>query len=136
MKALSLTQPWATLVASGAKSIETRSWYTPYRGPLAIQAAKSFPRDCRELCLEAPFRNAIVAAGIHFIAHLPLGMMLATCELVDCVRTEMIRDSIDETERAFGDYSNRRYAFVLRNIKPLAVCEPVKGALGLWEWPR
>jgi hypothetical protein len=39
MKALTLTQPSATLVAPGAKRIETRSWPTSYRGPLAIHAA-------------------------------------------------------------------------------------------------
>lgn len=38
IKALSLTQPWATLVAIGAKKIETRSWQTPYRGRLAMLA--------------------------------------------------------------------------------------------------
>ena len=48
MKALTLTQPWATLVAIGAKRIETRSWRTSYRGPLAIHAAKGFPKWARE----------------------------------------------------------------------------------------
>lgn len=43
MKALSLTQPWATLVAIGAKKIETRSWSTSYRGPVAIHASKGYP---------------------------------------------------------------------------------------------
>ena len=40
MKALPVTQPYATLVALGAKHIETRSWSTRYRGPLAIHAGK------------------------------------------------------------------------------------------------
>ena len=40
MKALSLHQPWAWLVATGQKHYETRSWGTPYRGPLAIHAGK------------------------------------------------------------------------------------------------
>lgn len=39
MKALTLHEPWATLVALGVKTIETRSWSTAYRGPLAIHAA-------------------------------------------------------------------------------------------------
>lgn len=39
MKAITLWQPWASLVAIGAKTIETRSWATKYRGPLAIHAA-------------------------------------------------------------------------------------------------
>lgn len=40
-KALSLKQPWADLVASGLKTIETRRWKTNYRGPLLICASKS-----------------------------------------------------------------------------------------------
>ena len=43
MKALTLTPPWATLVALGHKRVETRSWRTQSRGPLAIHAAKGFP---------------------------------------------------------------------------------------------
>lgn len=43
MKALTLTQPWASLVALGEKRIETRSWGTSYRGELAIHAAASIP---------------------------------------------------------------------------------------------
>lgn len=44
MKALTLWQPWAALVAAGVKTIETRSWGTDYRGPLAIHAsAKKVP---------------------------------------------------------------------------------------------
>lgn len=38
MKALTLHQPWATLVAIGAKTVETRGWATKHRGPLAIHA--------------------------------------------------------------------------------------------------
>lgn len=43
MKAVTLWQPWASLVAIGAKTIETRSWATSYRGPLAIHAAARKP---------------------------------------------------------------------------------------------
>jgi len=36
MKALSVKQPWANKIASGEKTIEVRTWYTHYRGPLLI----------------------------------------------------------------------------------------------------
>lgn len=42
MRAISLWQPWASAIALGSKRIETRSWSTSYRGPLAIHAAKSW----------------------------------------------------------------------------------------------
>lgn len=47
MKALTLHQPWATLVALGVKTIETRSWSTRYRGRLLIHAAAKRPDHWR-----------------------------------------------------------------------------------------
>lgn len=41
MKALSVKQPWANLIADGRKDIETRRWSTDYRGPLLIVSSKS-----------------------------------------------------------------------------------------------
>lgn len=43
MKVLTLHQPYATAIALGHKRYETRSWWTSYRGPLAIHAAKGLP---------------------------------------------------------------------------------------------
>lgn len=41
LKALSVKQPWANLIASGEKTIETRLWQTQYRGDLLIVSSKS-----------------------------------------------------------------------------------------------
>jgi hypothetical protein len=98
MRALTLTQPFATLVASGAKRIETRSWKTSYRGPLAIHAAKGFPKAAREVCGHDPFRTALELAGVRFrgqpvrhwyhspypywlVGGLPLGAIVAVATL-------------------------------------------------------
>lgn len=40
MKALTISQPYASLIARGEKFVENRRWPTPYRGPLAIHAGK------------------------------------------------------------------------------------------------
>lgn len=64
MKALSVRQPWASMIARGEKQIEFRSWATSYRGPLLIVASKS-PR----------------------IEGLPAGQAVATATLVGCYRT-------------------------------------------------
>ncbi|MCG0445699.1 ASCH domain-containing protein [Pseudomonas aeruginosa] len=45
MKALSIRQPWAWLVANGHKDIENRDWATSFRGRFLIHAAKSMTRD-------------------------------------------------------------------------------------------
>ncbi len=39
VRAITLWQPWASLVALGLKRFETRSWPTNYRGKLLIHAA-------------------------------------------------------------------------------------------------
>lgn len=145
MKAITLTQPWATLVAIGEKRIETRSWSTSYRGALAIHAAKGFPKVARQISLQSPFIEALNRAG--YLPDLPFGCVVATCRLVDC---RLIVDShfaltvsVDSRmlpplglERKFGDYSPGRYAWILEDVKPLLEPIPAKGALGLWVWDQ
>ena len=60
----SLTQPWASAIAHGAKRIETRDWQSGYRGWVAIHASRAFPPFAREACLEEPLRAALVRAGL------------------------------------------------------------------------
>ena len=63
MNCLSLVQPWATLLLSGAKRYETRCWSTSYRGLLGIHASRRWSADLDYLCLREPFRTALRAAG-------------------------------------------------------------------------
>lgn len=145
MKAITLTEPWAALVALGAKSIETRSWRTPHYGPIAIHAAKGFPggAGARSLCMEQPFRRVLLEGGYRLGEdhNLPLGAVVATAYLVTCIRLDgdaTVRDvlllSEARHERDFGDYSVGRYAWVLRDVAALPEPIPARGALGLWEW--
>lgn len=160
MKVLTLTQPWATLVALGAKRIETRNWATRYRGPLAIHAAKGYGdlgswKAMRDLCGTQPFFEALMPIVPGFDTYcdrdaifeqLPLGAIVAVCELVDCVSTGLYSsvqhgDDIWQVppgnmsrEYSFGDYSPGRFAWLLANVRALPEPVPAKGALGLWEW--
>lgn len=43
VRALTIHQPWASLVAAGVKTIETRSWRTDWRGTLLIHAGAHRP---------------------------------------------------------------------------------------------
>lgn len=81
MKALTLTQPWATLVAIGAKQVETRSWFRNYEGELAVHAAKGFPEDARMECIGGPIQRALDAAGFTDEDLLPRGAIVATCRV-------------------------------------------------------
>jgi hypothetical protein len=147
MKALTLTQPWATLVAISAKKIETRSWSTPYRGPLAIHAAKGFPLDARDFAGCRFVNHFLVTAGYATAdrnAGLPTGCVVATCHLANCLPVEVVDNSrnvwgvslppLSEQERAFGNYDRGRFAWILEDIKPLPEPLPARGAFGLWEW--
>jgi hypothetical protein len=169
MKCLSQMQPFASLVALGAKRIETRSrdFTGGYRGPLAIHASKG--KDYMQLCDEEPFRTALAPlrkpallpdGGIASGIVLPLGCIVAVGDLVEV--KEIIASPQDEhgdtvmtvydhlerlpgwtwtghmnrvrTELAFGDYSPRRYMYMLRNVYALPKPILAKGSLGLWEF--
>jgi len=136
MKAISILQPWASLVAAGSKRFETRSWATTYRGPLAIHASARLPVESRNLCDIGFWAEAM---GIERGAwqRLPLGSVVATCRLVECVSTDRVRLSRGDLEAFFGDFSAGRWAWRLEDVRRLPMPVPAMGRLGLWEWePR
>jgi hypothetical protein len=148
MKALTLTQPYATLIAIGAKRIETRSWSTRYRGPLAIHAAKSLRPVGGERGLVALCRDDVFAQALKGRPLPPLGVIVAVCNLVGITNTEAVIDGYRvqrsdrghvvyfsaDSERAFGDYTPGRYAWLLADVRPIDPPIPATGRQGLWEW--
>src|SRR3954467_5168870 len=112
MKTLSLLQPWASLVIMGLKKIETRSWKTGYRGSLLIHA--SLGKKGSILCTENPFKKYI-----HDFNLLPFGAIIGKVVLEDVLPVEHLLISDHELaaltmeEKAFGDYSTGRYAWIL-----------------------
>ncbi len=129
MKALSLTQPWASLVAFNAKHVETRSWATSYIGPLAIHASKGFPGWAKEFSKEPPV-SVVLGPGFDY----PLGKVLCIVKLMCCRRTEDVRHQLDDQENAFGDYSDGRFAWFLEFVELIEEQPLATGHLGLWEW--
>ncbi len=145
MKALTMTQPWATLVAIGANVIETRDWPTRYRGSFAIHAAKGFSADARALCNKKPFRDALAGAGYPSADALPRGAVVALVNLeslLECgpstlkeIRARAKRGELPLHEADFGDFSDRRYGFVLSDVRRVEPPVPARGMLGFWELP-
>lgn len=142
MKAITLWQPWASLVAYREKRIETRSWYTAYRGPLAIHAAKNFPAEAKLMCKYGEF---LIALSRHFpipvfgwdthYFDLPLGCVIAICRLSSCIQiTESNASGLSEQERAFGDFTPGRFAWMLDDVKRAKTPIPARGFQGLWNW--
>jgi hypothetical protein len=152
MKAITLTQPWATLIAIGAKRIETRGWPTNYRGPLAIHAGKGLGpvhgiSGLIDLLMTEPFRSTLAQHDYMFTADFPRGAIAAVCDLVACRPTAGRRGEqgtgpkyadwvheLSDQERAFGDYTPGRYGWLLDNVRALPEPIPARGALLLWEW--
>jgi hypothetical protein len=114
MKALSLWQPWATWIAEGYKTIETRDWPARYRGPLLICAAKRLDRVYHEEYPDDRF---------------PLGKALAVCALVDC---RPMRKG-DEAA-AMCECEPGRWAWVLADVRRILPF-PVRGSQGLFDVP-
>lgn len=102
MKLITLWQPWASLMAAGVKTIETRGWSTDYRGPLVIHAAKTWNEDCREAIWGEEFWRALRhiydwpdrPLGRLQTARwrLPFGNIVGVCNLIDCLPIEYCGD--------------------------------------------
>lgn len=145
MKAISLWEPWATLMAMGLKRIETRSWETRYRGPLLICAAKKRDGHGRDL-----WNKLIVDRVIDGGDELGFGHALAVVELVQIVRTDfLVHAKSDEAkalraeylggeigpslELRLGNYEPGRFAWLTRSVERVKGRVPVKGKQGLFE---
>jgi hypothetical protein len=135
MKALSLIQPYATLIMLGYKHFETRSWPTKHRGQLAIAASAGKPAWAREVCQTDPIiSNILEFHGLTFDS-LPRGVILGTCEVESMHKMDETWDLVlDDTELACGDYTPGRWAWALKNIIRINHV-PAKGRLGLWKSP-
>lgn len=121
MKALTVRQPWADLIISGAKDVENRSWSTKYRGPLAIHAASAVARasDVEQWCPDGVYGRAMSIRGLK-----NTGIIVGTVELVDVVQDSSSPWAI------LGHHH-----WILANPQSLIGDDvPVKGRLGLWEW--
>lgn len=101
MKALSIRQPWAWLIANGIKNIENRNWSTDFRGEFLIHASKTFDHEGYKFV-----KN-------HFHINIPksfeydLGGIIGKTELIDCVTQH-------DSKWFFG-----KYGFVLINSRPI-----------------
>lgn len=126
MKALTVKQPWASLIAHGIKDIENRTWKTSFRGRVLIHAGKAL---CGKSIFETlnleqynEFREKVGFSGLDFTE--PKGAIIGSVEIVDCVQNH---PSI-WAEKGIWNW-------VLAN--PILFDNPienVKGKLSFWEY--
>jgi hypothetical protein len=133
MKAISLLQPWATLVVMGVKKIETRSWSTPYRGRILIHASLG---KAGSIFTDHPTFTKYIPD----FKKLPLGAIIGEATLTAILRvedfalpdTEMNRMTLEE--KAFGDYSPGRYGWLLEDAMAYDTPIVARGHLRMWEF--
>ena len=154
MRALTLHQPWASLIALGHKTTETRSWPAPESlvgSRIAIHAARRRPR--RD---EWNDRVAEALAGMD----LPLGVIVATARVDGCVRVlsngfaklsepadpgkvwvvdrfgQEHRDAYRMNSDPYGDYSEGRWIWLLSRVRTVEPPIEARGRRDVWTLPR
>src|ERR671916_581061 len=93
MKAISLWQPWASLVIIGAKVWETRSWSTTYRGSLLIHASAKKPSKREKDMFES---DVHFSKYIKEIDLLPFGCLIGTVALKNVYTTSWLLQHMED----------------------------------------
>ena len=163
MKGLTLHEPWASLIACGVKTVETRSWRRSqqYIGErIFIHAAKRRPTQDGLALLAGvdplpqgykrdPASGAIVPDSE---VRIPLGKILAVATLSDFAQVEetnhiyqatgqpMVRaassasmQSVYFVSDKYGDFSVGRWLWILTDVAPVKPPLIARGFQGFWE---
>ncbi len=128
MKAITIKQPWATLIAEGYKEYEFRTWKTKYCGDILIHAGKGIDKKAMER-----FK--------HLNLEYPVGQIITKAIITDCVKVDdRLRDVLAKKDpivykgvinKTSNDWDG--YGFKLENIEKINPIE-VNGKLSLWDY--
>jgi len=139
MRALTILQPYAWLIASGPKRVENRTWPTRYRGPLLIHAGKRLaPNDWwYDDLLASRWRAPLPLPAFHdgeVVTNwarraFPFGALVGVCELTGCVQYSPA-GSLAENRWASGPF-----CWILDNVHAFADPIGYRGQRGLFHVP-
>jgi hypothetical protein len=71
LKALTIRQPWADMIARGLKTIEVREWLVKHRGPFLIHVGRTVDW------------KAVQVLGYENVEELPRGCVIGYAEIQD-----------------------------------------------------
>lgn len=134
MKALTICQPYAELIACGEKRVENRTWATSYRGELLIHAGKS--RQWLDLGTDAELNEIDVPTGI-YLSTLDFGAIVANAKLIDCLNVEAIMSGRYDEQYPWlrsHKHVSGPWCWVLADVVRIEPGIPWSGAQGLWEY--
>jgi hypothetical protein len=131
IKAITISQPFASLIASGDKWIENRTWPTKYRGPIAIHAGKGLQYLNRDEIKDYPTGCVIAIAKL--VACYSLDEILRN-DANSSIRKSRIDKSIwNWSEAARHKHAEGPFCWILQDIKAIDPV-PCRGAQCLWNW--
>lgn len=130
MKAITISQPFASLIASGQKFVENRTWPTNYRGPIAIHAGKglqyldkdelkAYPHGC--IIAVAELTECVTKSKISLAMRADIGHMKAQCSNKSWAQLHRHK------------HTEGPWCWIIENVKTI---QPVaiRGAQGIWNW--
>jgi hypothetical protein len=137
VRALSLRQPWCTIVLFHGKRIENRRWNTSFRGPFLIHAAKAMTRREFDEALECA-RQVLgdkCPTERELRDQLKFGGIVGRARLVDVVPP--LRNLSLDLGDAYRGVDQRwhfpdQHGFVLTDVEPLPFKE-CTGHLSFFE---
>lgn len=119
---LSIRQPWISLILSGQKSIEVRSWSTKYRGTLWLHAARFLDKD---LCHVFGIRSEDVERGV----------VIGRCQLRQCIEfTSRSWSELRHQHLNAGPIESKKFGWYLSDVQAVRPI-PFAGKLGLMKLP-
>lgn len=126
MKAITIKQPFASLIAEGIKKYEFRTWKTNYRGKILIHAGKGIHKDALK-----KYENLNL--------EYPSGAIIAVADLTDCIfideklRNILQRENPIVYSSIIKDKDWKGYGFKLENVKKISPID-INGKLSLWDY--
>jgi len=124
MKVITIKQPWASLIMSGLKRFEFRSWKTNYRGDVLIHAGKGIDKE------------AMQRLSKYLPNNIPIGKILGKVTITDCIpmNDDFAKMLSKENNEIYTSHSfSNNYAFKIENVEPFNKQIEVKGKLGFWN---
>jgi hypothetical protein len=122
MRALSIRQPWASLIIFAGKNIENREWKTGYRGPILIHASKRMTKAEKENAFDCAEFDCDVSPEVLAAMPMERGAVIGIATITDCVTQHQ------------SPWFCGTYGFVLRDVRAI---EPFQflGQLGFFDIP-
>ena len=117
MKAISIKQPWASLIVEGIKDIENRNWFTYYRGLLYIHASKGFDiQGANVLTMKYPEYRTLIEKSDQL-----RGGLIGKVQMIDCVKSHRSK------------WFQGKYGFVFQSPQKIEF-HPLRGQLSIFDF--